>query len=53
MGAGEVNEKLQRARAKLKSFKEETMSDWIWGLIFFVGYFALLRWILPRFGVPT
>jgi len=22
-------------------------------LIFAAGYYALMRWILPRFGVPT
>jgi hypothetical protein len=29
------------------------MYDWIWMIIFFVAYFALMRWVLPRFGVPT
>ncbi len=22
-------------------------------LLFFLGYFILMRWVLPRFGVPT
>jgi hypothetical protein len=29
------------------------MPDWIWFVVFFVGYFALMRWVLPRMGVPT
>jgi hypothetical protein len=22
-------------------------------ILFVVGYFALMKWVLPRFGVPT
>ena len=29
------------------------MPEWAVVLIAFVGYFALMRWILPRAGVPT
>jgi hypothetical protein len=29
------------------------MSDWLTLLIFLVAYLALMRWILPRLGVPT
>lgn len=29
------------------------MPDWLWIPIFFVAYFALMRWALPRLGVPT
>ena len=29
------------------------MPDWLWILLFFVAWFALMRWILPRLGVPT
>lgn len=29
------------------------MSDILWFILIFVAYFALMRWILPRFGVPT
>lgn len=29
------------------------MPDWLQFLLFAVGYFALMRWVLPRFGVPT
>ena len=29
------------------------MPDWLQFLLFAGGYFALMRWILPRFGVPT
>jgi hypothetical protein len=27
--------------------------DWIKIVLFFVAYFAVMRWVLPRFGVPT
>jgi len=27
--------------------------DWIWFAAFVLGWFALQRWIIPRFGVPT
>jgi hypothetical protein len=30
------------------------MPDIGWGLLVFVGvWFVLMRWVLPRFGVPT
>ncbi len=29
------------------------MSDWFWLVGFFVVYIVLMRWVLPRFGVPT
>ena len=29
------------------------MPDWLQLLLFAGGYLALMRWILPRFGVPT
>jgi hypothetical protein len=29
------------------------MSDFAWLLIVLAGYFALMRWVLPRFGIPT
>jgi hypothetical protein len=29
------------------------MPDWIVVLAVAVGYYAVLRWVLPRFGVPT
>jgi hypothetical protein len=29
------------------------MSDWLTLLIFVVAYFVVMRWILPRLGVPT
>jgi len=29
------------------------MSDWLTLLIFLVAYFVVMRWILPRLGVPT
>ena len=29
------------------------MPEWLEILLFIAGYFALMRWVLPRFGVPT
>jgi hypothetical protein len=29
------------------------MPDWLWFIAFFIVYIALMRWVLPRFGVPT
>ncbi len=29
------------------------MPQWLEILIFVVGYIVVVRWILPRFGVPT
>ncbi len=29
------------------------MPDWLIFLLFPLGYFALMRWVLPRFGVQT
>ena len=29
------------------------MPEWLGFLLFLVAYFALMRWVLPRFGVPT
>lgn len=29
------------------------MSDIFWFILIFVAYFALMRWVLPRLGVPT
>jgi hypothetical protein len=29
------------------------VTDWIALPLFLVGYFVLMRWILPRLGVPT
>ncbi len=29
------------------------MPDWIWFLVIFAGYIALMRWVLPALGVPT
>jgi hypothetical protein len=36
-----------------KERRVELMPDWLWIPIFFVAYFALMRWALPRLGVPT
>ena len=27
--------------------------DWLWFLIFVGAYVAVMRWVLPRFGVGT
>ena len=29
------------------------MPDWLWFVGFFVAYIVLMRWVLPRLGVPT
>lgn len=29
------------------------MPDFLWLLLFLAGYFAVMRWVLPRFGVAT
>ena len=29
------------------------MPDWLWFVVFFAAYILLMRWVLPRFGVPT
>jgi len=29
------------------------MPDWAGALLLLAGYFVVMRWILPRFGVPT
>jgi len=29
------------------------MADWLWLVVFFAVYIVLMRWVLPRLGVPT
>jgi hypothetical protein len=29
------------------------MPDWMWIALVFVGYVVLMKWVLPKFGVPT
>lgn len=29
------------------------MPEWVWIIVLVLGYYALMRWVLPRFGVPT
>ena len=29
------------------------MGDWLWPLLFVAAYWVLMRWVLPRLGVPT
>jgi hypothetical protein len=29
------------------------MPEYAWFVIFFVAYFAVMKWVLPRFGVAT
>jgi hypothetical protein len=29
------------------------MPDWLWFIGFFIVYIVLMRWVLPRLGVPT
>lgn len=29
------------------------MHDWMWFVLFVVGYVAVTQWLLPKLGVPT
>ncbi len=29
------------------------MPDWLWFVAAFIVYIVLMRWVLPRLGVPT
>jgi hypothetical protein len=29
------------------------MTEWLPYVILLLGYFVVMRWVLPRFGVPT
>ncbi len=29
------------------------MPEWLWFVVFFAAYIVLMRWVLPRLGVPT
>jgi hypothetical protein len=29
------------------------MPDWLILILVMAGYFAVMRWVLPKFGVPT
>jgi len=29
------------------------MPEWLEIILFFAAYFAVMRWVLPRFGVTT
>jgi len=29
------------------------MPDWLMFILIPAGYFAVIRWVLPKFGVPT
>ena len=29
------------------------MPDWLWFIGFIVAYVVLMRWVLPRLGIPT
>ena len=29
------------------------MPEWLWFVILFAAYILLMRWVLPRLGVPT
>jgi hypothetical protein len=30
-----------------------SMPNWLWFIVFFALYIVLMRWVLPRLGVPT
>jgi hypothetical protein len=29
------------------------MPDWLWFIVLFAVYIVLMRWVLPRLGIPT
>jgi len=29
------------------------MAEWLWPVLFIAAYIMLMRWVLPRLGVPT
>lgn len=29
------------------------MPEWVWFVAFFIGYLIVMRWVLPKMGVPT
>jgi len=29
------------------------MPEWLIPVLFLLGYLVLMKWVLPRFGVPT
>ncbi len=29
------------------------MAEWLWPGLLIAAYFVLMRWVLPRLGVPT
>lgn len=29
------------------------MPEWVWFVVLVVGYWVVMRWVLPRLGVPT
>jgi hypothetical protein len=31
----------------------KVMPDWFWFIAFLAVYIVLMRWVLPRLGVPT
>jgi len=33
--------------------EKKFMPDWLWFVVFFAAYIVLMRWVLPRLGVPT
>lgn len=38
-------------QVKRSGFKK--MAEWLLAVLFFVAYIVLMRWVLPRLGVPT
>ncbi len=32
---------------------EHPMPEYIWLIVIFAAYFAVMRWVLPKLGVPT
>ena len=48
---GRIISHLSRQSGKRKEIK--CMHDLVWFIAAFVVYIGLMRWVLPRFGVPT
>lgn len=33
--------------------RRRIMPDWLWLVVIFAGYLALMRWVLPAMGIST
>jgi hypothetical protein len=37
----------------MPTWLEEAEMEWLWPLLALAGYVVLMRWVLPRLGLPT